>query len=189
MDAAVLRKTIRAARRAVSDADRNAMSEKAAIYALAYLERHAVQSVGVYLAMREEIDCAPLAAMLWAKGYKLYLPVVHQKNAPLYWRTYTPNSTFTEDALQIPVPALEKPSDERKIAPDFTVLPLVAYDSRGTRMGMGGGYYDRSFAAKTANQRLLGLAYSLQQVPKLPRQSWDIPLHALANEHTLLTFS
>src|SRR5690606_40461575 len=67
-------------------------------------------------------------------------------------------------------------------------LPLVAFDARGNRLGMGGGFYDRTFAraprARTLRPRLVGLAHHFQQVASLPAEPWDIPLDAIATDAT-----
>lgn len=73
---------------------------------------------------------------------------------------------------------------------DLLLMPLVAFDSTGTRMGMGGGFYDRSFAylkqrGHWHKPHLLGTAFELQRVEGLPRQQWDIPLHSVVTERGL----
>jgi 5-formyltetrahydrofolate cyclo-ligase len=71
---------------------------------------------------------------------------------------------------------------------DLILLPLVAFDEKGNRMGMGGGFYDRSLAnIQQQNQRtqLIGLAHEIQKTDQLVVQSWDIPLHAIATEDRL----
>ena len=69
---------------------------------------------------------------------------------------------------------------------DIVLLPLLAFDDRGNRLGMGGGYYDRLFASrlhrKTKQPLRVGLAFDCQQAERLPMQAWDVPLHAVVTE-------
>jgi 5-formyltetrahydrofolate cyclo-ligase len=73
------------------------------------------------------------------------------------------------------------------LALDLVLTPLVGFDHKGNRLGMGGGYYDRSFAFLLRRQnwkkpRLVGLAYDFQQLDKLPAKNWDVPLTAVATD-------
>jgi 5-formyltetrahydrofolate cyclo-ligase len=73
---------------------------------------------------------------------------------------------------------------------DLVLTPLVAFDAQGHRLGMGGGFYDRSFAyllrhSRWLRPRLIGLAYDFQRQTRLPHQPWDVPLHAIATDHRL----
>ncbi len=68
---------------------------------------------------------------------------------------------------------------------DFVVVPLVAFDRAGRRLGMGGGYYDRAFAG-ARRPVLAGLAYAFQQVPRLPERSWDVPMDLIVTEREVV---
>ena len=79
------------------------------------------------------------------------------------------------------------PDDSPPAAPDIIIVPGVAFDANGTRLGMGGGYYDRLLALpRYADSLRLGLAYSFQLVDSLPRQTWDVPVHAVCTELGIL---
>ena len=74
---------------------------------------------------------------------------------------------------------------------DVILLPLVAFDRKGYRLGMGGGYYDRSLAFRRSRQqwrrpRLIGVAHSCQQHPGLPQQHWDVPLDCIITESEII---
>jgi len=72
---------------------------------------------------------------------------------------------------------------------DLVVVPLTAFDARGHRLGAGGGYYDRAFAARRGSRpRLVGYAYALQQAPALPTEPWDVRLDAVVTDKTLFVF-
>lgn len=181
-----LRRVKRLERATIQGDKRTSYSQSAAQHAIQWIDKQQPETVGVFLSLSEEIDCQPLTQLLWAQGYDVYLPVVINRNCALVWRPYHMETKFTQDIMQICIPELEKNINERNIPPDLVVLPLVAYDEKGNRLGMGGGYYDRTLA--TGSSRCLGLAYQCQFTTQLTRQIWDIPLDALANENTLLIF-
>ena len=189
IDLKQLRRDIRAARRAVSPDERQRLSTQTAATALAWLrERDDVQRIATFLSMPEEIDTAPLNRALWQAGYTLYLPYVRGMGEPLAWLPYKEDTALAPDAAGIPAPPLHDPLDA--LALDIIITPLVAWDARGTRLGMGGGFYDRTFARKIPRAKpwLLGIAYPCQAVATLPRRAWDVPVNAVASAETLYTY-
>ena len=184
-----LRRDIRAARRAVPPAERQHISEVTTATVLAWLCAHDdIRRVATFLSMPEEIDTAPLNRALWQAGYTLYLPYVRGMDEALAWLPYAEDSVLAPDAVGIPAPPLQAPLDA--LALDAVITPLVAWDAHGTRLGMGGGFYDRTFARKIPHAKpwLLGIAYPCQAVATLPRQPWDVPLDAVASRETLYTY-
>ena len=184
-----LRRDIRAARRAIPPDERRRISAQTAATALAWLRAHAdIQRVATFLSLPEEIDTAPLNRALWQAGYHLYLPYVRGKGEALAWLPYQEDTALAPDAVGIPAPPLQAPLEA--LALDAVITPLVAWDARGTRLGMGGGFYDRTFARKIPHAKpwLLGIAYPCQAVATLPRQPWDVPLDAVASRETLYTY-
>lgn len=184
-----LRRDIRAARRAVLPAERQQISETTAATVLNWLRaRDDIRRVATFLALPEEIDTAALNRALWQAGYEVYLPYVRDKNVPLLWLPYKEDTPLAPDAAGIPAPPCRDPLEA--LALDAVITPLVAWDARGTRLGMGGGFYDRTFARKipAAKPWLLGIAYPCQAVATLPRQPWDVPLDAVASGETLYTY-
>lgn len=187
-DLAALRKQIRARRRAIVGAERALLSSRASAFFLAYLQRHSVASVGAYLSMPEEIDTAPLIAALWADEIPVYLPVVVAKASPLVWRRYMPNQAFTEDVLGMQVP-LKKAGEADLVAPpEVVAVPLVGFDATGNRIGMGGGYYDRTFQNKVGGKApfMIGFAYRAQQQEALVHNPWDVPLDCVITEQGII---
>ena len=91
---------------------------------------------------------------------------------------------------------IKEPSSHTKTIPpsqlDLVFVPLVAFDKRGSRIGMGGGFYDRTFAFKQQETRtvmpphLVGLAHSFQQVQRIKRNKWDVPLTAVVTESAVI---
>lgn len=190
-DLTTLRKILRERRKLVTGKVRAQASMVAADYVMQYLiSRPVVRTVGIFLSLPEEIDTTILIQKLWQAQYEVCLPVVVKKDAPLQWEEYYPDIQLSPDAQGILAPVLEKNTYRRNIVPEFVIMPLVGYDKCGNRLGMGGGYYDRSFAGKIRGQApwLVGFAYACQAVEELPIRPWDVPMDALANEHTLLRF-
>src|SRR6185437_2197356 len=108
--------------------------------------------VAGYLQRGSEIDPLPALKSLRNGGYRLALPVVTAKNAPLVFRAWAPDDPVTPDAQGLPAPLPSSP----EIVPEVVFVPLVAFDSRGHRLGTGAGYYDRTLPGLRAqNSKLL----------------------------------
>ena len=103
---------------------------------------------------------------------------------------YTPNTEFLMNRYNIPEPVHGPEDLQDANILDLVLTPLVGFDDRGSRMGMGKGFYDRTFEFVRETQKpfLLGLAHSCQQMDSLKAEEWDIPLNALATEEQLLLF-
>ncbi|RTZ15928.1 5-formyltetrahydrofolate cyclo-ligase [Vibrio aquaticus] len=151
-----------------------------AIRFFALKEVQSAQHIALYLSADGEIDTKPLIERLWQSGKQVYLPVIHPfSKGHLLFLHYTPDSSMVLNKYNISEPKLE----QRKIIPtsslDLICTPLVAFDSSGHRLGMGGGYYDRTlepwFKTKQG-PKPLGLAHDCQHVDSLPIESWDVPL-------------
>ncbi len=145
----------------------------------------AAQHVGVYLAQKNEIDLQPLIESLWQQHKSLYLPVLHPiKPSHLWFAHYSINTKLVLNRYRILEPKI---SAQDVIAPwelDVVLTPLTAFDHTGNRIGMGAGYYDRSFEfTRQCNKpELIGCAYHWQQVPVLQPQPWDVPLNAVVTD-------
>ena len=189
LDLRSLRQQIRARRRALTDAERNAASQRLCTQIQTLDVFQNAQHIAGFLPFDGEID--PTAALKTARsmGKQTYLPVLLGKQRPMLFAPYTEASTFKKNWFNIPEPDV---AQEDMIAPeqlDLVLTPLVAFDETGTRLGVGGGFYDRSFAFLLSEPRiskrtvLLGLAYELQKTTTpLPRRDWDVPLDAIITE-------
>ncbi len=133
--------------------------------------------VAVYRAIGSELDAAPLAQALIAAGRSLCLPVVLERDAPMIFRRWSPGEPLELDLAGVPAPL---PLAEA-VVPDLILTPLLAFDDAGGRLGQGGGYYDRTFAALPDVLRI-GLAYAGQQVEQLTLERHDIRLHGVLTE-------
>ena len=140
-------------------------------------------TAALYGAQGSEMDTAPLARALMARGLELVLPVVVRRDAPLVFRRWSPGDPLELDQAGCPAP-LDLAGE---ITPDLIIVPLLAFDSSGGRLGQGGGYYDRTLEALRAEGRIpriavVGLAYAAQQMDNLPMDAHDQPLDGVLTE-------
>ena len=145
--------------------------------------------IAAYQAVGGELPPESLLASLPYSG--LYLPrITNRRNKQMQF--YPAHKPMTLNHFGIPEPqALGKPIPVRLL--DLVLVPLVAFDRRGTRLGMGAGYYDRLFEFRLSDcglrkPLLAGLAYSFQEVKSLPRESWDVPLDVIITDRELIKF-
>lgn len=139
-----------------------------------------------YFGIRGEIDITPLLTQQAAVGTRIAMPVLDRhRPGRMHFRTWRPGHPLCRNAFGIlePCPG-EKRIWRREIG--VVLVPLVAFDDRGHRLGMGGGYYDRYFAQRRlgGHQRphLIGVAHAFQQVPALASQPWDVRLDGVVTE-------
>lgn len=135
--------------------------------------------VSAYAAIRTEVDPMPVMRHLHSAGVHVCLPVVVGPGQPLIFKPWTPNMRMLEGAFGARVPA-EGPA----VTPEVLITPLLAFDTRGYRLGYGGGFYDRTLAGLRARGRAvaLGLAFEAQRVPQVPTDETDEPLDAVVTE-------
>ncbi len=145
------------------------------------------QHVACYLANDGEIDPYQLIEHAWFANKTVYLPVLSPIKNSLYFAPYDENSQFRHNRFNIAEPVCH-PSDWIKASQlDLLLLPLVAFDTNGNRVGMGGGFYDRTLAYLQHRRFwrkpiLMGLAHEIQKTERLVSQSWDIPLDYIVTE-------
>lgn len=137
--------------------------------------------IAVYLANDGELETEALIKYFWSVNFNVYVPVLDpEKSGHLLFLQYEHSTPMTNNQYGISEPELNL----SKVSPisdlDIVFLPLVAFDSMGGRLGMGGGYYDRSLALiKNNKPRLIGLAHDIQKADNLPRETWDVPLNEI----------
>ncbi|MDX1267377.1 MAG: 5-formyltetrahydrofolate cyclo-ligase [Oceanisphaera sp.] len=177
-----IRQQIRQARRALTSAEQQAASEVIIRHVAGADHLAQAGKVALYLANDGELDPQPLIDWYWSQGSQVYLPVLHHFSpGHLLFLRYDPDTRLIANRFGIPEPKL----DIRLLLPkqelDVIYTPLVAFDSQGNRIGMGGGFYDRTLAAwrQRLGPRPVGLAHNCQQLPAIPTDSWDIPLPEL----------
>ncbi|MGF1551026.1 MAG: 5-formyltetrahydrofolate cyclo-ligase [Paracoccaceae bacterium] len=140
--------------------------------------------VAAYRPIRTEIDPGPALDARAGRGVALAMPVVEGPDRPLAFRPWRPGAAEVEGAFGAAIPA-----DPASVPPTALVVPLVAFDAEGYRLGYGGGFYDRTLEAlRAANPSLtaLGLAYDAQAVDRVVREATDQPLDAVVTETCLV---
>ncbi|MGJ8693716.1 MAG: 5-formyltetrahydrofolate cyclo-ligase [Thalassotalea sp.] len=134
--------------------------------------------IALYLPNDSELDTTPFIHWCWQQNIEVYLPVVHPFSPGylLFFR-YQQNTQMINNRFGIPEPKLNISTLALIDELDIIFTPLVAFDHSGNRLGMGGGFYDRTLAnVNCGNTAIIGLAHDCQQVPLLPIEAWDIPL-------------
>ncbi|HXC56012.1 MAG TPA: 5-formyltetrahydrofolate cyclo-ligase [Rhizomicrobium sp.] len=139
--------------------------------------------VAAYVAMGDEADPQLLLKALALRGCIFAFPRVVEKARPLAFHRAMPGGELVRSAFGVPEPAPDWPIAHPKIF----LVPLLAFDARGTRLGYGGGFYDRTLAA-TPGARAIGVAYAGQEMPALPRMDYDRPLDAVVTENGIRRF-
>jgi 5-formyltetrahydrofolate cyclo-ligase len=168
-----LRAAMRATRKRLAGLDPEA-SSRAAEHADALPPG---EIVAVYRAIGSEIDADALSLALGRQGRRLCLPVVIERDAPMIFRCWSPGEPLELDEAGVPAPLPLAGT----VTPDLILTPLLAFDAAGGRLGQGGGYYDRTFAALPDALRI-GFAYAGQRVDHLPLERHDIRLHGVLTE-------
>lgn len=140
--------------------------------------------VAAYWPIRDEIDCRLVLTRLMDEGRRVCLPVVRGENEPLELRLWEQGAALYPSGFGTLAPDENAPLVE----PDIVLMPLLGFDQQGTRLGYGGGYYDRTLAAAIRSPRLIGFAFSAQELNHIPRETHDIPLDAVVTEQGIRHF-
>jgi 5-formyltetrahydrofolate cyclo-ligase len=135
-------------------------------------------AVAGYFPMRDEADPRALMAALSARGYPLALPCV-TAGQPLVFRAWKMGDPMHVNPRAFNI--AEPLATARAVVPGAVLVPMLAFDAHGHRLGYGGGYYDRTLAG-LPEARAIGVAYAGQEVPSLPREPHDHPLDMLVTE-------
>lgn len=185
------RQGLRTQRRALSLAERNHLAAELADKLVTHPLFVNSQHIAAYLPVDGEVDPLPLMLRAWEMGKIVYLPVLVPFNHNRLWfARYEPGDALVRNRFGIPEPARIHRERSAAIGLDLVLAPLVGFDKKGNRLGMGGGFYDRSFEflnrrRQWCKPRLIGLAYEFQKLKNLPQEPWDVPLHAVVTERKL----
>jgi 5-formyltetrahydrofolate cyclo-ligase len=187
-DNVTLRRELRHRRAALDEAQRRHAAARIADTILRTPRFLHARHVAVYLPVRGEADPLGLVAQARRLGKRVYLPVL----APLvqhglWFLPWDQDTPLHRNRFGIPEPVLNGHTPRPPSRLDLVITPLVAFDANGHRLGMGKGYYDRTFAflrrrGQWRKPYLLGCAYGFQEVSGLTAQPWDIPLHGVVTE-------
>lgn len=176
-----LRQQIRKTRANLTALQQQQAEDSITQQALALIEARNAQHIALYVSFDGEISTEKLIKILWAQDKHVYLPVLHPFNPNhLLFLRYLPDTLMLKNKFGIWEPKLNVqnvlPLDEL----DILFTPLVAFDKQGNRLGMGGGFYDRTLQNWQNSSFIpVGLAHQCQQVEQLPTEAWDVPLHRI----------
>lgn len=187
VERSALRRQLRQTRRSLSPQQQRLASQQL----LQQLAQHPLyrrsRHIAFYLANDGEIDPALLLQHAQRLGKHCYLPVLNEWPANrMHFQRLVPNQRWTTNRFGIREPTLNHGLQTKPWRLDLILMPLVGFDENGNRLGMGGGFYDRTFAFRRHRRhltgpRLLGLAHDCQKVGQLPTAHWDIPLDGIAS--------
>jgi len=158
-----------------SGADGDAIAHAAAL-----IKQWPEAAVSGFYSFDNEIDCLALLAELAGEGHVTALPVVEAPRKPLLFRRWKKGDPTEPGVYDIPVPL----ESAEQVTPDVLIVPLLAFDARGYRLGYGGGFYDRTLAALRAQRptTAIGLAFAAQEVRMVPAGPHDEPLDWIVTE-------
>jgi 5-formyltetrahydrofolate cyclo-ligase len=136
--------------------------------------------VSGYWPMRDEIDPRPCLTALWTAGCRIALPTVPDDGQALIFREWEPD----EELVPGPFGTSEPAAEAEVVYPSLLLVPLLAFDRRGRRLGYGGGYYDRTLAALREWQTVqaIGVAYAGQEIDAVPAGPHDALLNGVVTE-------
>ncbi len=183
-----IRERLKRQRKQLSPGQRQDMNRQLCRHLIDSRQLKHARTLAAYLPFGGEPDLTPVLRHAVDQGIQPLLPVVVNEPEPkLHFRVWQPGESLTKNRFGIPEPA----SGAKEIparALDLILLPLVAFDAHGNRIGMGAGYYDRTFAFLLDSEPpprpvLIGTGWSFQQLPRLEPQAWDVPLDAVVTEH------
>jgi len=181
-----LRKAARAARASLNSDERDEASQKIADLVIRSSWFRSSKFIACYLSTEEEVDTWSLIERAWRMKKRVFVPLI-KKNFTMQFCELTADSTLISNWY-----GLSEPQDGEIMAPrrlDLVLTPVVAFDDNGNRIGMGGGYFDRTFSFLRNRHlffhpKLIGLAFSCQRVEKIAPNPWDIRVFRMINENS-----
>lgn len=174
---AALRREHLARRDALDAATRDHLQQAIDHHLRTWFAARAPASLGFCATVRNEFDAAPLATWLAAAGWRIAMPVAERPAAPMLFRAWSPDAPMVVDRFGIPVPATKEVP-----APEILLLPLVAFDAAGYRLGYGGGYFDRTLAACRPRPFAIGIGDDGAEVASVLPQGHDQRCDAIVTE-------
>ena len=183
---ASIRRHMRRQRRALTAGERRRSAARLA----RRLRRHEwagrAHRIGLYLAGNGELNPLPAFQQSRMQHKQLYLPVLDPlRTGMLRFVPWNAQTRLIRNRFGIPEPSLRQHTGVATWTLDLILMPLVAFDDHGNRLGMGGGFYDRTLEAiwrHPVRPRLVGVAHRFQRVERLPAASWDVPLDTVITD-------
>lgn len=186
-----LRKTLRQQRRALNEFQQRQAGQAILKRLIRIPEFQQAGKIGVYLHAFGEVHTQKIMQYCFARSKAVYLPMICSMNQRLVWVRISQHQyrsrRFARHPLGMKEPVQARGLHVSKL--DLLIMPLLACDIYGTRIGMGGGFYDKTLASAPGKPVRLGLAHDFQCMPQaLPREVWDQPLDALLTPRGFLRF-
>ncbi|RPH98778.1 MAG: 5-formyltetrahydrofolate cyclo-ligase [Lysobacterales bacterium] len=185
-----LRKSARQRRASLAPDQRQRLDAEINRHLLDFAGRQQPGLVAAFMAFDGEPDLAPALRELERRGVRLAVPIVQDDpthagspgGAAICYRRWSKDSDMQPNRYGILEPAGTLEIGLAEV--DLALIPLVAWDDAGGRLGMGAGFYDRLFQpfAGEARPLRMGVAYGVQQVDRVPREPWDVSLHMMLTE-------
>jgi 5,10-methenyltetrahydrofolate synthetase len=176
------RTRLRAARDALSVAERQAAGAALAVHLNRFLDQRFSEVAGLtlsaYWPIKGEPDLRDLMADLHGRGVTIALPVVAVKATPMVFRRWVPGMAMVRGDWNIPVP----PPEAETMTPDIALAPVVGWDGAGFRLGYGGGYFDRTLAALSPRPFTIGIGLQSARLATIFPQPHDIGLDVILTE-------
>lgn len=181
-DLKLLRKQLRVKRRQLSSYQQKQAEQQVLIQLRKSVPFQTSKKIGLYLHAFGEIHTHKILKLCFQYGKQVYLPMICNMNRQLVWvRVHSKqylNQRFSHHSLGMKEPMVNRGHHVSRL--DLLIMPLLACDYRGTRIGMGGGFYDRTLASAQQRPYRLGLAHDFQYIQQpLLREKWDQPLDGL----------
>jgi 5-formyltetrahydrofolate cyclo-ligase len=172
------------ARASLSDELRHALSSRAVRNVCMSGAFLSARTIACYISTGPELDTSGIFFRAWQMQKRIFAPVT-ERNRKLTFRETRPDSSLSKNSFGLWQPARGATLDARRF--DLVIAPVVAFDEMGNRIGMGGGYYDRTFGflqnrSKCLRPRFAGIAFECQKVPEIKANSWDVPLWRIFTE-------
>lgn len=144
--------------------------------------------IACYMPNDGEMDLHQVIRQIWKMHKACYLPVLNRHNfKQLFFAPFNRETEMKKNKYGIPEPVISARKAYQIQNLDLILIPLVAFDNAGNRLGMGGGFYDKTLSfiehrEKWLKPRIYGVAYEFQQVSSIKKDKWDIPLHGVLTE-------
>ncbi len=181
-----LRRELRARLGGIGAGERAARSLAAARHLFSLPEMAGAGACMAFASMPEEIDTTPILEALWREGWRVALPRIDPATRAMDGFWIDPAQALSTNRWGIPEPAPDPARCAEPAQLALILVPGLAFDARGSRLGRAAGYYDRFLHRAGHGPLRIGLFYSLQQLPEIPTEPWDEPLDLVVTDAGIL---
>jgi 5-formyltetrahydrofolate cyclo-ligase len=184
----LLRQKVRRQRQALSPAELTQSADLLLKQYIQHLDHRDHKHIALYIEHDNEIGTKPLLRHLQQQNCKIYLPKISKStDNNMQFCLFNQQSSLTNNRYGIPEPDIDQVMNVNNL--DLILMPLTAFDHRGNRIGMGGGYYDRALSKLTNHQtKVVGLAYDFQEIDHCPIESFDQPIKMIITPTRMIDF-